>query len=193
MADYLTISSQNQKKAFEIIKELNIEKLWKSIGARINLVGSLKMGLLAKHRDIDFHIYTKGLDITQSFLVMSQLATHPKIKKIEYTNLINTEEHCIEWHALYEDDEKNIWQLDLIHILEGSTYDGYFEKVAENISSQLTAETRNTILRLKYETPENEKIMGIEYYKAVIQNNITNFEDFQNWRKAQNLSGIIEW
>ena len=48
----------------------------------------------------------------------------------------------------------------MIHIRKGSRYDGYFEKVAERISSVLTDETKRTILQLKNETPESEKIMG---------------------------------
>ena len=48
--------------------------------------------------------------------------------------------------------------MDMIHIREGSRYDGYFEKVAQRISEIMTDEIRETILRLKYETPETEKI-----------------------------------
>ena len=61
---------------------------------------------------------------------------------------------------------------DRIHILEGSRYDGYFEKFAERLSAVLTDETRYAILKLKYDTPESEKIMGIEDYKAVIRDGI---------------------
>ena len=55
--------------------------------------------------------------------------------------------------------------MDMIHIREGSRYDGYFEKVAQRISEIMTDEIRETILRLKYETPETEKIIGVEYYR----------------------------
>lgn len=50
-----------------------------------------------------------------------------------------------------------------------------------------------TILKLKYETPDDMKIPGIEYYKAVIEDGITTFHDFLKWRNSQNHSGIIEW
>ena len=36
------------------------------------------------------------------------------------------------------------------------------EKVAQRISEIMTDEIRETILRLKYETPETEKIIGVE-------------------------------
>ena len=56
-----------------------------------------------KSRDIDLHIYTGKLDITESFSVMQELAERLKLKEIQYKNLVHTEEECIEWHALYED------------------------------------------------------------------------------------------
>ena len=190
----IEISNNNQKKAFSIIKELDIENAFKNIGARINLVGSLKMGLLMKNRDIDFHIYTTELNIEKSFSAISKIASNKKIEKITYSNLIDTDEHCIEWHLFYKDNNDNkVWQIDIIHILDGSYYDGYFEKVADDIINMLTEEKRNTILQLKYETPDDIKIMGIEYYKAVLKYNITTYKDFIKWRDKQLFNGIIEF
>lgn len=190
----IEISNNNQKKAFSIIKELDIENAFKSIGARINLVGSLKMGLLMKNRDIDFHVYTPELNIEKSFSAISKIASNKKIEKITYSNLIDTDEHCIEWHLFYKDNNDNeVWQIDIIHILECSYYDGYFEKVADDIINMLTEEKRNIILKLKYETPDDIKIMGIEYYKAVLKHNITNYKDFIKWRDKQSFNGIINF
>ena len=190
--EIIEIANNNQKKAFNIIKELDIENSFKNIGARINLVGSLKMGLLMKNRDIDFHVYTSELNIEKSFSAISKIASNNKIQKITYSNLIETDEHCIEWHLFYKDDN-SIWQIDIIHILEGSYYDGYFEKVSDDIMSMLTEEKRNIILKLKYETPDDTKIMGIEYYKAVLQYNIYTFDEFMKWRSNQIFNGIIEF
>ncbi|MEI0798478.1 phosphoglycerate mutase family protein [Brachyspira intermedia] len=192
----IEIANNNQKKAFNIIEELDIENAFKNIGARINLVGSLKMGLLMKNKDIDFHVYTPELNIEKSFLAVSKISSNIKIEKVTYNNLIDTDEHCIEWHLFYKENDKDyneIWQIDIIHILEGSYYDGYFEKVADEIINMLTEEKRNIILQLKYKTPDNTKIMGIEYYKAVLKYNVTNFEDFIKWRDKQLFNGIIEF
>lgn len=193
----IDISLNNQKKAFSIIKELDIENAFKSIGARVNLVGSLKMGLLMKNKDIDFHVYTSSLNIEKSFLAVSKIAKNKKIDKLTYTNLIDTDEHCIEWHLFYRDDYNadniEIWQIDIIHILEGSYYDGYFEKVADDVMNMLTEEKINIILKLKYETPDNIKIIGIEYYKAVLKDNVQTYEEFIKWRDKQLFTGIIEF
>ena len=174
MENLLNISAQNMEQARQIIRDTRIIPIWESVGAEINLVGSLKMGLI-------------------SFAAIAKLADHPAIKQIEYINSINTDEHCIEWHASYLAPDNTSWQIDMIHILKGSRYDGYFERVAERIAAVLTPETRNTILQLKYETPDTEKIMGIEYYQAVIQDGIRTYADFIKWRENHPTNRIIEW
>ena len=151
------IAKQNQEKAWQVIKNTNIIQIWEDAGAKINLVGSLRTGLLMKHRDIDFHIYSSPLNLTDSFQAMARLAENPSIKRIECANLLHTAEACIEWHAWYQNEENELWQMDMIHIREGSRYDGYFEKVAQRISEIMTDEIRETILRLKYETPNTRK------------------------------------
>ena len=191
--DILELAKRNQQKAWEIIEDTRIVRIWEGIGAKVNLVGSLRTGLLMKHRDIDFHIYTSPLDLSASFRAMAELAENTSVKKIEYTNLLHTAEACIEWHAWYEDMEGELWQMDMIHIQEGSRYDGYFERVAERISAVLTDEMRLAILKLKYETPDTEKIMGVEYYQAVIQDGVRSYPEFEEWRRLHPAVGVVEW
>lgn len=188
---HLHLAQANQQKAFDIIEQCQIRQAWQSIGAQINLIGSLKMGLLVKHRDIDFHIYTPTLDVTQSFAAMAQIAKNPKIVHIEYRNLLDEEDSCLEWHAWYQDQEE--WQIDMIHIVQGSKYAGYFERQAERILAVMSEQQRETILRLKFETPDEIKIAGIEIYQAVIESGVTTFEELQQWRTNRPQNGIVEW
>ena len=60
---------------------------------------------------------------------------------------------------------------------------GILRKLAERISSVLTDEIKRTILQLKNETPESEKIMGVEYYQAVIRDGVRTYAGFEEWRK----------
>ena len=127
----MELAEKNQREAWEVIRKTDIMNIWKSVGAEINLVGSLNMGLLVKNRDVDFHIYSSPLTPAGSFMAMAKLAENPFVKRITYNNLLDTEEACIEWHAWYEDPENGAWKMDMIHILKHSRYDGYFEKMAE--------------------------------------------------------------
>lgn len=193
MNNILELAEKNQQRAWEIIKDTDIVNIWKSTGAEINLIGSLKSGLLMKHRDIDFHIYSSPLNLADNFNAMAKLAENPSVKRIEFTNLIDTDEHCLEWHAWYLDKDNELWQLDMIHILKGSFYDGYMENVTDRIIKSLTPEIKQAILQLKYDTPDNEKIWGIEYYQAVIRDGIRDYDAFTKWRKSNSKNEVIHW
>lgn len=189
----IEIAQTNQQRAHEIIQELNLIPLWASINVEAHLVGSLRMGLLMKHLDIDLHLYSDPVSLTNDFRIIARLAQNHRIKQIEYANLLDTEEACLEWHLHYEDPLNQMWQIDMIHILKGSRYDSYFEQMADRIVAVLTDETRHTILQLKYETPESEKIMGIEYYQAVLRDGVKNYVEFETWRRQHPITGIITW
>ena len=186
------IAKNNFEKALQVIEISGIREAWEAVGATVNQVGSMAMGLLMKHRDIDFHIYTEKLDIAESFNVIQKICANPAVTRMEYRNLADTAEACLEFHIWFMPDDEE-WQIDMIQILKGSRFDGYFERVAERIKAVLTPETRRTILELKYLTPDNEHIMGIEYYQAVIADGVRSYPEFIQWRKTHPVNGIIFW
>ena len=192
-SDILDLSGRNQQRAWGIIRRLDIMKIWADAGAEAHVVGSLAMGLMMTHRDIDIHVYSSPLTVEGSFAAMAKLAVNAAIKKIECRNLLDTDEACIEWHAWYDDGDGGPWQIDIIHILKGSRYDGFFERMAERIKAALTDETRLAILRLKAETPEDVHIMGVEYYQAVLRGGVRTMADFIRWRQEHPVTGIVEW
>lgn len=193
MEDVLQTARQIQEKAWFVIEETGVMKHWASIGATINLAGSLKTGLMINHRDIDFHIYTDPFKLSDSFLAVFRLAANKRIRTVSYSNLLEAEDQCIEWHAFYDDSDGNSWQIDMIHILSGSSYAGYFEKVAERISEVLTQETREAILRIKNAIPADKKIMSIQIYQAVIEDGVRDLEAFWQWKKQNPDEGIVPW
>lgn len=188
----IALSAAIQKKAHKLMKELDIVNIWHSVGADVNIVGSLRLGLM-KNLDIDLHVYSAPLTVESSFAAISKLAQNPAVYNITYTNLIDTSEKCIEWHVLLKDSDGAQWKMDMIHILKGSFYDGYFERVADRISAVLTQESKNAILQLKHETPQDIRIAGIEYYRAVIAGGVRTYKGFEDWRKENPLTGVLEW
>ena len=93
MNDILEIAAANQQRAREVIRDIGLEAAWRAAGAEPNLVGSLRTGLLMKHRDIDFHIYSPSLNIADSFAAMTRIAANPRIRRIEYGNLLDAPDH----------------------------------------------------------------------------------------------------
>ena len=191
--NYIEKSQEIQKRAWEIVRKSRLVPLWEGIGAKVSLVGSLKIGVLAKHLDIDFHIYTKELKLGESFDIMAQISENLSIKTCQFINSAETQEQCFEWHLTCADAQQEIWQIDIIQIKEGSKYDGYFENICSQIKKEISDEQKETILKLKFETPENIKISGMEYYKAVMQDGIKTMDELLLWKKNHQFSGIIEW
>lgn len=186
------LASSRQERGRKVLKVSGIAELWEQNGCRVNLIGSLRMGLLASHRDIDLHVYSKGITEESSFAIAAQLAKCPEVKEIKCINGLHTDEHCIAWHISYE-YEGEIWKFDIIHIEEGSRYDGYFEKMAERIEEVLTPLKKETILRLKFETPVDKDYHGVEYYEAVIADGISSMEDFEIWVKDHRKKPTYYW
>ena len=192
-AEIMDLALRNAARAREIIEELDIVGAWRSIGAEANLVGSLRMGLMMKHRDIDFHVYSSPLAVADSFAAVARIAANTHVMEITFRNLADTDEHCFEWHASYRGEDGELWQLDMIHIMRGSFYDGYFERMADRISAVMTDEMREAVLRLKYQTPDDEKIMGVEYYRAVVEGGVRDMDSLRRWLAANPSQGVVEW
>ena len=52
---------------------------------------------------------------------------------------------------------------------------------------------RQAVLRLKFETPDHEKISGVEIYRAVVQGGVRTRTELERWRAEHPLTGISEW
>ena len=192
--DIVRISDRNIEKGHEIIKELEIEGILEKHSGKANLVGSVKTNLLMSNLDIDFHVYTDNFTVKESFLIISKIAESPKIKEIQYVNMLEHEDKCLEWHLKYIDDEERTWQIDIIHILEDSKYAGKFERVSDKIKKVMNEKIREQILSIKYEADLKEKkVAGIEVYRAVLEGGVKDYEEFEIWYENNRLDGIIEW
>lgn len=171
----------NQRKAREVLKESGIAEIWEDAGCRVNIVGSLRMGLLASHRDIDLHVYSSGITAESSFAIVAKIAKNPKVAEIRCITGLHTDEHCMAWHVFYKAEDGETWQFDIIHIEDGTEFDGFFEKMADRIVEVITLQQREAILRLKFETPQGKDYHGVEYYEAVIADGINTMPDFEHW------------
>ncbi len=138
--DLLAISAANRQKALAVIEDSGLYRAWESAGATVNLVGSVRTGLLLHRRDIDVHIYSDPFEIAASFAAVAKMAEHPRLTRVTYANLLEADDACLEWHAWFTDTQGESWQIDMIHLPPGSRYAGYFETVAERIERALTPE-----------------------------------------------------
>lgn len=188
----MDLAFANQEKGWRVLESSGIARIWEENGCRVNLVGSLRMGLLANHKDIDLHVYSKGITEESSFAIASRIATLPEVSEIRCINGLHTDEHCMAWHIVYDYGGEK-WKFDIIHIEEGTEYDGYFERMSERIVELLTPEKKETILRLKFETSDDKDYHGVEFYEAVIADGISDMEAFAEWVAEHRRKPMYYW
>ncbi|MDR1755867.1 MAG: phosphoglycerate mutase family protein, partial [Culturomica sp.] len=191
--DLLELSEKRRQAALRAIRASGVEEVWKSVGAIVNTVGSVRSGLIMKNLDIDFHIYTDEPMLEKSFAAMALLEKDPAIGNVQFRNLLDTGEECLEWHASYKDPEGAAWQLDMIHIRRGSTFDGVIERTTDAVTARLTPETRQAILRIKHDAPDGVKTPGIEVYYAVLSLGLRTYEEFAAWKQACPCIDLLGW
>ena len=190
--EIFNLSFANQGRAKRVLMSSDIANVWEQNGCRVNLIGSLRMGLLASHKDIDLHVYSKDITEESSFAIAAQIAKLPNVLEIKCINGLHTDEHCIAWHIFYQYEE-DIWQIDVIHIEEGTEYDGFFERMADRITEVMTTDQKYRILKLKFETPPDKDYHGVEYYEAVISNGVSNMKDFEEWVTEHRKKPMYYW
>lgn len=189
----VALSRANQRAAWRLIERLDVVGAWSRAGAEAHLVGSLRTGLLLTHLDVDFHVYSPTVSVGASFAAVAEIASHKGVSDVGFTNLLATEEQCLEWHLRVADEEGRTWQLDLIHMPSGSPFDGFFERVADRIAARLTPETRLAVLRLKHAVPEGMKVAGVEIYRAVLDGDVRTWDELMAWRNGHPLDGVDQW
>lgn len=192
-SELFELSRQMRQAASKVLTSFNITEHCKEVDGLLNIVGSLKTDLMLNHRDIDLHFYTSEPMIEKSFSFMERLAKNNAVKDIQYKNLLDTKEECIEWHLWYETEKGITWKLDIIHIRKGSFYDGFFEEVTNKVIQKLTPETKEIILQIKHDLGEKSEVPGIQIYHAVLEHGIKNYADFIQWQKENPLDRILEW
>lgn len=185
-------AAQCRQRAQRVLEESGIAEVWREAGCRVNLVGSLRMELLASHRDIDLHVYSKNITAESSFAIAAKIAVNQNVTEIRCINGLHTDEHCVAWHIFYN-FEGEIWQFDVIHIEEGTRFDGYFERMADRIVGVMTPEQRETILCLKFETPQGCDWYGVEYYEAVIADGVSSIDEMKSWVEEHRKKPPYYW
>ncbi|MBD5185804.1 MAG: phosphoglycerate mutase family protein [Bacteroidales bacterium] len=187
------IAEAKQKAANHVLETSGIRDVWQQAGCRVNIVGSLRMNLLVTHNDIDLHVYSRGITEESTFAIAAKMSAISGVVDITSINGLHTDEHCMAWHVHYKANDGTVWKFDIIHIEEGTEYDGFFERMADRITEVATPEQKETIMRLKFETPESEVIHGVEYYEAVIADGITNLDQLRRWISNHRAAAPYYW
>ncbi len=207
--DLLEISERRRLEAWRVIRASGVVEAWESVGARVNLVGSVRTGLIIRNLDVDFHVYTDEPMLPRSEAAIARLGQNPGVRDVRFRNLLDTAEECLEWHATYNAADGSAWQLDMIHIRRGSAFDGAIERTTDAIVARLdpvtrlarvdpatradAATAREAILRIKHDAPDGVKTPGIEVCYAVLELGLRTYREFAAWKRANPTIDLLGW
>lgn len=193
MNDIILQAEKNMQQALDTAAKLGVVRAWEKQGGEAHWVGSLANGLYMDSRDMDLHVYTDPFDLRAGFAAMADIASRPGVTGLTFANLLHTPEACVEWHARYTDEQNRPWQLDIIHLVKGSRYDGYFEEQARRIKALVTPETKRAVLEIKQAVNQERHIGGIWIYTAVLKEGVRTPAEFADWYARQDTARIVEW
>ena len=179
-------------RAEQFLRNSGLLEAWESVGAKVRCVGSFRTGLMMKDRDIDLHVYTENLDPERAREALKPFSTSPGAQLTCIDNA-GTAENCLEWHLRMPDGSGDLWSIDMIQLLAGSEWDGFFEDTAEAVIAALTPESRRRILELKAAEPDGMNVCGIEFCKAVLDDRVTSWQEFLKWRRNNPTETLLKW
>ena len=124
MENILDLAAANQQRAREVIRNQAGSRLAGG-GRRTEPRGVAPHGPADETPRHRLPHLLPSLNIADSFAAMTRIAANPRIRRIEYGNLLDAPDQCLEWHAWYADADDRLWQIDAIHMARGSAWEGY--------------------------------------------------------------------
>jgi hypothetical protein len=194
--DLFGISEERRQAALRVISASGVVEAWESVGATVNLVGSVRSGLIMNNLDVDFHVYTGEPMLEKSRTAITRLKG---VRDVQFRDLLDTVEECLEWHALFDDAAGAVWQLDMIHIRPGSAFDGVIELTTDAVIARLAPDksgarrAREAILRIKHDAPDGVTTPGIKVYYTVLELGLGTYEEFAAWKRANPSIDLLGW
>jgi hypothetical protein len=176
-----------QAEAEMVLEELGLIRLLSPLGSPV-LLGSAAFGLMV-WPDIDVTISSPGLTIDQALETMRPVYTHPRIKRVRYSNEAGSfNQTGLELHdryyfgVYYQASTGTEWKVDISFWLSIGEHP---EPVYEAVARQLTEETRVAILWLKdvwYRLPTYRKqIYSVDIYDAVLVHGVRSPTEFDEY------------
>lgn len=177
--NYLEKAMQLQKQASKVIEDLRIIRLWGLVGKTV-LVGSASFGLMATP-NLDFEVYVEEPDIRIGFDTVREFASISGVKQIQFLNCMGTSDPGLYWRIDYQDQQGIMWDIDNWLVPFSHPHAGMAENFAKAMQQVLTDETRQIILEIKSQSLPQNKIRGIDVYKAVLSGGVRDREQFVKW------------
>jgi len=192
MTDLLEEQNKLQKRAFEVIRKLDLNNILGKYG-QFSLVGSIEYGLMT-WRDIDANLAMQTYPTdSQYWDIVKAIFSLPKVKLLTLADNRQQEEidrpKSMYLGIKYEDDENNTWKIDIRLLAKESITT---DRVAKLVKENITEESRIIILQIKSQVCDNPKyhktFSSVDIYEAVLLSGVKDLSGFREYLSKQGKS-----
>ena len=192
MNEIVSRAETRQQTAEHILRELDLVNRWSRFGT-CHLVGAVAYGLVVAP-DIDMEVFCPDPKIEDGFEIIRACALHPNVTKTRFWNALGPPHFGLYWQIRY-DDEGEEWKIDMWSMAD--SYSGPCgSRLTEPMNTALTAESRETILRLKEAVLADHGLecSSIQIYRAVLDSGVADLDGLKAWLPENPLTGVVtDW
>jgi hypothetical protein len=193
LPDELVRAAQRRRHALAVVDDLALLEQWGRVG-RVVIVGAVSYDLVVSP-DIDVEVFTRGTPlVADGFEVAAQLAEHPRIRTVRFTNALTAADQGLYWQFRYRSDDATDWEIDLWML--ASDHPGPLSTtMIEPMSRTLTPETRRRILFLKEARTRGEidGVASIDIYRAVLDGRVTSADELRAFLGSDYTPALTPW
>ncbi|MCW8849230.1 MAG: hypothetical protein OQJ81_04560 [Melioribacteraceae bacterium] len=185
MDDILAFSNSIKQEAKSLLNKYSIIETIKNYGM-LKFTGSYELDLMLK-KDIDISLINDNMQVADFTQLGKELIDKLNTPTVYYRNTNITPVDKRPENAMYWGIKTGEWWID-IWAMNESVYKRAESYISE-IKSKLTQQNRITILQLKNELLSlnlyGEKFGSRELYDAVLNNNVSSFQSFEEYIKEK--------
>lgn len=191
MNELLIRAKKRQERAYEIVDRLGLLSKWSKYGDPV-VVGATRYGLVVSP-DIDMEIYADDPHIEQGFELMKEIAIVPGVWQVLFMNELTGPDMGLYWQIRYRDEDDTLWKVDAWFVRHDHPHAHWCDKFADAMEKTLTEEIRCVILELKESLQGRNDAIGVDVYRAVMQDGVRTASEFDRWLEKNKSNDMVLW
>ena len=191
--DELSRAASRRRQALAVISDLGLIDRWSQVGRAV-VVGAVAYDLVVSP-DIDLEVFTDGAPvIRKGFEVAAQLAEHPRVKRVRFTNALASADRGIYWQLRCQSEDGGDWKID-VWMLANEHAGPLSAWMVEPMRRALTPESRRSILTLKEARARGEvgAVASIDIYRAVLDGGVSTSADLHEFLGSGYVPALTAW
>ena len=184
---------RRRSTAHELVDDLELFARWSQIG-RVVLVGAVAYELVVSP-DIDIEVFTHGTpQIRDTFRVLAELAEHPRVTKVRFTNALSSIDQGLYSQVRCHDDNGQEWKVD-VWALDESHPGPLSSALIAPMREALDDDARLRILDLKESRAAGvcASCASIDIYRAVIDGGVVSPSELDAFLGPDYVPRLMPW